>query len=1008
MAICVLPPSTTRLLGSSVVITNPVSLVKELVDNGIDAGATSVDVNISPNTVDRIQVRDNGQGIQIEDFECLGRRAHTSKLRTYEELETKGGQTLGFRGEALASANSLATVKIITRTARDPVASLVVLRSGDGGVERKQAWSAPIGTTVHALKLFDNLPVRRQTALKESRKTLLAIRRLLETYALALPRLKLSLKVPGDSHQTWSYSPCTSSNTREAVTQIFGHALVAQCVEFTAPLRTGTEELTTGSTWGSLTAFIPKPDAHLATIKDKGTFISIDSRPILSSRGLGKKIAAVFKKQLMGALRLGDSTKSSMPNPFMQLSINCHPGSYDPNVSPLKDEVIMKEKQMLLDCFEALCDQVYKSRESPNRAQIRTKLGSQDNRFNARASPASGQSSEWERGTRGCFVSETALTGIGSPDVDVADSPIDDIELLEAFGDERSAAAVASCHPNQSETELGDQQAHAYVQDKNEELDAAGNRNTVSVLMRMVSKVNLARTGSNTSDKDCTTGLVPVQVAPRRTTTQTANQYQSGRKHNGSAPARQLKGIGRYFQPKRDQPMEIASDETATFGNLHNEGESTIFETPSQSRIGRQPLGELSDSLLNTLGEDDEEEAGSEAAPDVSSPEPDILLDHNIPREDLVDSTERGIRVATGRVLAASNGHHGRALLSSRTPPRSVVRGQRRVRGLLDMPPADGFPAMQTPPSSCTLPDERISNTQQFAVARNNVFSTRSQIPPERVSRQTENVVPADGRRQTVIPFLSGSRGQDSGCNITGPRERRVLGSSCRGSPSLNLDQQDVFFQGASQHPNFFQSTAGKSNGQHDGQWARMSQVLLMKAPAPPSERSYHGSRSGTEGPDDVSSLTQGYDTPSDRDRLVKRRRSQSRSKTPTREDRDPRRYYMSRRSRSPRSPDDRFKRLNSEMLPLETTATKDETRQLSLRVRMGLNRLKQLIRGYMALGQDFQAWNDDSPLQFRDMEEARVVESGLKKAVSLWLGGEDGTDVEYTMQSGVRGKAKA
>ncbi|KAI5466728.1 histidine kinase-like ATPase, partial [Mariannaea sp. PMI_226] len=102
MAIAALPLATSRLLGSSTVVTNPTSLVKELVENSIDAGANSIEVLISQNTVDKVQVKDNGCGISLDDLNLLGRRAHTSKLRTFDELETKAGDTLGFRGEALA------------------------------------------------------------------------------------------------------------------------------------------------------------------------------------------------------------------------------------------------------------------------------------------------------------------------------------------------------------------------------------------------------------------------------------------------------------------------------------------------------------------------------------------------------------------------------------------------------------------------------------------------------------------------------------------------------------------------------------------------------------------------------------------------------------------------------------------------------------------------------------------------------------------------------------------
>src|SRR5690348_6177351 len=108
MPISALSEGTVRTLGSALVITSPLLLLKELLDNAIDSGATSVDVIVSPNTVDKIEVRDNGHGIDPGNFESLGRPGHTSKLRSFDELSKVGATTLGFRGAALASANTLA------------------------------------------------------------------------------------------------------------------------------------------------------------------------------------------------------------------------------------------------------------------------------------------------------------------------------------------------------------------------------------------------------------------------------------------------------------------------------------------------------------------------------------------------------------------------------------------------------------------------------------------------------------------------------------------------------------------------------------------------------------------------------------------------------------------------------------------------------------------------------------------------------------------------------------
>lgn len=229
MAITALPESTVRLLGASVNISSASDLVKELIDNSIDAKGTSIEIVISGNTVDKIQVHDNGHGIAVEDLEKLGRRAHTSKLRSFDELKSKGGQTLGFRGEALASVNTLASVAVTTRVAREPVASRAQLNFSVGGVGEVRPVSAPVGTTVLVVNLFERMPVRKQLAVKEANKSITRIKNLLQAYALARPYLKLSLKIYGGS-QTWSYVPSRDASVQNAVLQLFGKELAANCV----------------------------------------------------------------------------------------------------------------------------------------------------------------------------------------------------------------------------------------------------------------------------------------------------------------------------------------------------------------------------------------------------------------------------------------------------------------------------------------------------------------------------------------------------------------------------------------------------------------------------------------------------------------------------------------------------------------------------------------------------------------------------------------------------------
>lgn len=114
MPIKALPASATRVLVSSVALNDAKSVVKELVDNALDARASTISIEISANTLDVIQVKDNGIGIGVEDRQLLCRRGCTSKIRSLDDLDRLGGTFLGFRGEALASMAELSQAVIVT------------------------------------------------------------------------------------------------------------------------------------------------------------------------------------------------------------------------------------------------------------------------------------------------------------------------------------------------------------------------------------------------------------------------------------------------------------------------------------------------------------------------------------------------------------------------------------------------------------------------------------------------------------------------------------------------------------------------------------------------------------------------------------------------------------------------------------------------------------------------------------------------------------------------------
>jgi DNA mismatch repair protein MutL len=372
MTITALPEATVHLLGSAQVLTTPTSLIKELIDNALDAKATSIDILISKNTLDKLEVRDNGHGIASEDFDSLGKRGHTSKLRSFEELKFIGGVTLGFRGEALASAVELGDVSVTTKTEGEAVATKLVLKA-PGGVHQKTRTSHPVGTTISVLKFMYNIPVRKQTFEKEATKTLAKINQMLRSYSLARPSIRFSLKVTGGGKGSWSFAPRPNDGIKEVVSQVISRDVAMECFEksFTLssqqskdtaisgnldvsdPISKGTYHTPAGCF--AIEAFLPKPDADASKV-GTGQYLSIDSRPVSHEKGTVKKIVTMFKKYIRGALT--DSSEQ-LKNPFIRLNIKCPTASYDANVEPAKDDVLFGNEPVVLGLAESLLKEVY-------------------------------------------------------------------------------------------------------------------------------------------------------------------------------------------------------------------------------------------------------------------------------------------------------------------------------------------------------------------------------------------------------------------------------------------------------------------------------------------------------------------------------------------------------------------------------------------------------------------------------------------------------------------------
>lgn len=193
MRIKVLPDTVINQIAAGEVVERPASVVRELVDNAIDAGATDVFVTLESGGHSRLSVRDDGCGMNRDEAILAFERHATSKVSTIEDLMTLA--TLGFRGEALASIAAVSKIKLRTRRAEDDVGTEVVFRGGKLVNVQSCAWNQ--GTEIEVEHLFFNTPARRKF-LKSPRSELARIRAWLAHSSLGRPGVRYRLVADGD------------------------------------------------------------------------------------------------------------------------------------------------------------------------------------------------------------------------------------------------------------------------------------------------------------------------------------------------------------------------------------------------------------------------------------------------------------------------------------------------------------------------------------------------------------------------------------------------------------------------------------------------------------------------------------------------------------------------------------------------------------------------------------------------------------------------------------------
>jgi len=308
-----LDETTKNLIAAGEVIERPASVVKELLENALDAGARRITIEVEGAGNRMIRVSDDGEGMEHEDAKMAFCRHATSKISGTNDL--KNISTMGFRGEALPSIASVSRFELVTCTHTDPCGTMIVVEGGKT-IEVSDASRAP-GTTATARNLFFNVPARRKF-LKSDQTELRHITRAVT--CLAIAQIEIGFRLLHEGRELLSTAPCSS--VAERVKDIFGIKRAGALV----PIIFERGDVVIGG-------LISRPDSCAGSRADQYMFIN--RRPFNN-------------RSLVHAVRQG--YQSAIPDsvqPSFFLFLTLRPDQVDVNVHPAKLEVRFRDEGLI-------------------------------------------------------------------------------------------------------------------------------------------------------------------------------------------------------------------------------------------------------------------------------------------------------------------------------------------------------------------------------------------------------------------------------------------------------------------------------------------------------------------------------------------------------------------------------------------------------------------------------------------------------------------------------------
>ena len=338
---------------SGQVIFDLASAVKELIENALDSHATSIEIKLKESGVESIEVSDNGDGIDQENYSALALKHHTSKIQDFSDLSKV--MSFGFRGEALNALCELShKLTVITKKNNEQVGNLLEFGK-NGELTSQKPTSRTKGTTVIVDKLFDVLPVRRGEMIRNVKKQYQKLLKVIQSYAVISVGTKIVVSDVNQNNKNLIIATQLSTKLEDNISSIFGSKFLSSLIPLEVEIKNDPdngcinldlEDSSSNEILATVKGHVSKVGAGVGRNDNDRQFLFCNGRPVDLPK-VTKSLNEVWRRYEM------------KHKPAFILNIQVPTDSVDINLSPDKREIVLIHEQKIIDALKERLDKLY-------------------------------------------------------------------------------------------------------------------------------------------------------------------------------------------------------------------------------------------------------------------------------------------------------------------------------------------------------------------------------------------------------------------------------------------------------------------------------------------------------------------------------------------------------------------------------------------------------------------------------------------------------------------------